>query len=373
MNQVFAKFSAFRKKSEGQEAHKNHYFLRIPLRDRILFVKRLSILIQSGVPIAKALNMMHSQAQNKATRRILGQIKDDVESGQSLSAGLNKFNKVFGDYSVNIVRVGEVGGTLSQNLNYLAEELRKSQELRRKITSALVYPVFIVIATLAITILLTAYVFPKIMPIFQSFNFKLPITTRILISVSTFMQHDWLYVVLGLIVLVVGTIGILKVRKLRVKIDRHTLKLPLLGNLFQSYYIANFTRTLGLLIKSDVRIVEALQIVSSTMSNLAYRDEFLAMAEELKSGSRISQFMELDTKLFPPMLTQMVAIGESTGNLSETLMYLSEMYEDELNNLTKNLSTSIEPILMIFMGLLVGFIAISIITPLYGITQNLRP
>ncbi len=352
---------------------KRNYFLRISMRDQILFAKRLGILIQSGVPIVKALRMLHSQAGSRSAKYVYAQMTDDVESGQALSIGMGKFQRVFGNFAINLVRIGEVGGNLNENLNYLAEELRKQQELRRKIVSALVYPVFIVVATLGIATLLTAYVFPKIMPIFQSFNFRLPLTTRILIAVSNFMSSYWYFLGGGLVLAVVATVLLMQVRAIKLFVHRNLLRLPLLGNLFQTYYVSNFTRTLGLLLKSDVRIIEALNIVASTMTNLAYHDEFRSMADTLSTGSKISEYMEQRPKLFPQMLSQMVAVGETTGNLSDTLMYLSQMYEDELNNQTKNLSTSIEPALMIFMGFLVGFIAISIITPIYGITQNLHP
>jgi len=356
-----------------QSPMRRQYFLRMPLREQILFAKRLGLLTRSGVPIVKALRMIQSQAGTRSSRYVLGRVTADVESGQALSVGMDKFKQVFGHFAVNLVRVGEVGGNLNTNLNYLAEELRKQQELRRKVVSALVYPIFIVIATLGIAVLLTAYVFPKIMPIFQSFNFRLPITTRILIAVSSFMSDYWYYLLGGLVVVVISGLLLRQVRSVKLRFDRLILRLPLLGSLFESYQLANFTRTLGLLLKSDVRIIEALHIVAGTMTNLAYHDELQSMAENLTGGTKISDYMELRPKLFPPILRQMIAVGETTGNLSETLLYLSEMYEDELNNQTKNLSTSIEPVLMIFMGFLVGFIAISIITPIYGITQNLHP
>ncbi len=149
--------------------------------------------------------------------------------------------------------------------------------------------------------------------------------------------------------------------------------MPFLGKLFQVYAVANFTRTLGLLLKSEVRIIEGLQIVASTMGNVAYKEQFEILAEKVSLGTKLSSHMETQSKLFPAVVTQMTAVGETTGNLSQSLLYVADMYEDELNNLTRNLATSIEPILMIFMGILVGFIAISIITPIYSITQNLHP
>ncbi len=348
-------------------------FLRLPLQEQILFAKRLSVLLKAGVPILGALQMFKKQTTSSHSTYILGELVTNVENGTYLSAGLAKFKNIFGEFAVNIVRVGEISGTLNENLNYLAEELKKKQELKRKIISALVYPVFIVFATVGVVILLTAYVFPKIMPIFQSFKFKLPWTTRSLIFISNTFIHYGIYIFLALIILVVGYVLLLRNYKFHYFIQRTLLRFPLLGPLLQSYNIANFTRTLGLLLKSDVRIVEALNIVANTTTNLPYKKEYEAMAEFVVKGNRISTYMETNPKLFPPVLSQMTSVGEAAGGLSNSLMFLAEMYEEEMNNLTKNLSTSIEPILMIFMGLLVGFIALSIITPIYGVTQSIHP
>lgn len=348
-------------------------FFRISIKEQILFAKRLGILIYSGLPIMQALQMICNQANSRSTKYVFTQISEDVESGQLLSTSISKFKNIFGEFAINIIRVGELSGSLQHNLHYLAEELKKKQELRRKIIGALVYPLFIGVATLGIAILLTAYVFPKILPIFSSFKSRLPWSTRVLIFFSNGLIHYWLYVILGGIIFIAAVIFILKIRRARLFVDRHILYLPILGKLVQSYQVANFSRTFGLLLKSDVKIVEAIKIVSSTTGNKAYKAELTAMSKTVLKGEKLSSHMKDFPKLFPAIVTQMVAVGENTGNLSSSLMYVAEIYEDELNNLTKNLSTAVEPLLMIFMGLLVGFIAISIITPIYSITQNLHP
>ena len=347
--------------------------LKFSAGEQILFAKRLAILLTAGVPLLPALQMLKKQANSKTSAYILGSLSDGVENGASLSAGMAKFKKIFGDFAVNIVRVGEVSGILSENLDYLAEELKKKQELKRRVISALVYPLFIIFATLGILILLVAYVFPKILPVFQSFKMQLPWSTRALIFISNIFLLHWLLILLFAAVLIGLSALLLKNLSFKLWLDGSVLRLPLLGKLFQSYQLANFSRTLGLLLKSDVRILEALKITAATAGNLAYRKEFFVMAENMAMGKKLSLHMEENEKIFPAMLAQMTAVGEMTGNLSGSLMYLAETYEDELNDLTKNLSTSIEPMLMIFMGLLVGFLAVSIITPIYGITQNLHP
>ena len=349
------------------------YFLRWSIQEQTLFIKRLAVFIKAGVPISTGLNMLHSQATSKKAKHILGHIQAKVEGGALLSTGMRTFVSVFGDFCVSVIGIGEASGTLDENLNYLAEELKKKQELRRRVVSALVYPAIICVATIGIALLLTVYVFPKIMPIFQSFRFELPWSTRLLIFISNGLRNNWMAIVLSLVVVIVLMSFLLRRLAVQRIVHRQILRVPLLGRLILCYQVANFTRTLGLLLRSDIRIIEAMRMVGSTTGNVAYKEQFKVIAEIVNKGEKISEAMARDPLLFPPIVTQMIAVGESTGKLSDSLSYLGVMYEDELKNLTTNLSTVVEPVLMVFMGLLVGFIAISIITPIYGITQNIHP
>lgn len=356
-----------------QQLFFSRFFLRFSVQDQIVFAKRLSIMIKAGVPILAALGMLEEQSLSKSARRIIGYLRQQVEKGRSLSSGMAEYRQIFGEFAINIIRVGEVSGTLTQNLQYLADELKKKQELKRNITSAMIYPCFIVVATFAIAVLLTAYVFPKILPILQSFKGALPWSTLTLIAVSAFMQNYWFYLVAGIAVFAVVWTLLLKINSFKLFIDRNSLGLPVFGRLFKTYYIANFTRTFGLLLKSDIGIIESLHIVGNTSGNSAYRKKFFEIADHVKRGEEISSLMAKDKFLFPAVITQMLSAGEYTGGLSAVSLYLAEMHEDELNTMTKDLLTTIEPVLMIFMGVVVGFIALSIITPIYGITQVIHP
>jgi type IV pilus assembly protein PilC len=351
----------------------SNFFVSLSIQDKTLFAKRLAVLIKSGVPILTSLRILRKQADSRSARKILDQIILDVEHGQFLSSGMAKFRAVFTDFGINIIKVGEVSGTLHENLNYLADELKKKQALRRKVINALVYPVFIIFATLGITGMLTVYVFPKILPIFKSLKFDLPLSTKILIMISdVFLNYGW-FILFGVIVFAIGMWFLMRVPAFRFLADHFVLKIPILGKLSRSYQMANFCRTLGILLESGVKIVDATKITSKSITNLAYQKQLNLLAENILKGERISTHMDRSPRLFPPILTQMVLVGETSGNLSDSLMYLAEMYENEVDDLTKNLSNVIEPVLMIFMGLIVGFIAVSIITPIYGITQNLNP
>jgi type IV pilus assembly protein PilC len=366
----------FWRESQMEDAVKPKSFFesmaKMSTQDQIVFTKRLAILIKSGVSIITALDILKKQASSRGSRQIIGYLRDSIEKGQSLAKAMENYKNVFGHFGVSVTLVGETSGTLVQNLHYLADELKKKQELRRAIVSALIYPAFIVAATIGIVVLLIAYVFPKILPVFTSFKAQLPWSTQVLIAVSSAMQTYWLYFLAGAIILSVGWGLLLRIDSVRLGSDRFLLRLPLLGGMFRSYFIANFSRTFSLLLKSEIGIIQTLNIVGDTVGNAAYKAAFARMAESIARGESLGENMETDRLLFPPLVSQMVGVGEMTGNLGSSLMYLSEMYEDEMNNSTKNLATSIEPALMIFMGILVGFIALSIITPIYGITQSLH-
>jgi type II secretory pathway component PulF len=350
----------------------NNIFTRLTPKEQTMFAKRLSFLIRAGVPILESLRLLrHSRSKSKT--KIFDQIIKDVENGQSLAAGLEKFKFIFGDFAINIVRVGESAGILDQNLNYLAEELKKGQELRRKVLGSLVYPCFIVVATFGIVVLLLTFVFPKILPIFSSMNVSLPWPTKATIFLSGLAIHYGLYFLAVFFLLaVIFWLLVKKTEMFRLAIHRLILRLPLIGRMVQSYQLTNFFRTFGLLLKSGVTVSAAIKILVDSVPNLVYKREFQKLTKNMAKGKKISSELEAKPHLFPEIAVQMIATGEYSGNLSETMLYLAEMYENEVEELTKNLSVAIEPSLMIFMGLLVGFVAISIIMPIYQITQNLK-
>ena len=349
-------------------------FTRSSLKEQTLFAKRMSFLVKAGVPLVESLSLIRAQTKSKQKCKVLEKVIEDVNNGQYLAASLRKHRHMFNDFAVNIIRVGEESGILSQNLAYLADELKKKDDLRRKVVGAMLYPLVITLATFGITGLLTVYIFPKILPIFSSLNVVLPLSTRILIAVSNFLSA---YGILSIFVSVLIGIGFavlkFKSEKIQLYFDKFILALPLFGNIVRSYNLSNFCRTLGLLIKSGVQISNSLVMIAETTTNRAYRTAFASITESVLRGEPMSRELSKDTKLFPDIVTHMIMVGESTGTLALTLSYLSEMYEGEVEDATKNLSTAIEPILMVVMGCLVGFLAVSIITPIYEITQNLHP
>ncbi|OGF61496.1 hypothetical protein A2662_01850 [Candidatus Giovannonibacteria bacterium RIFCSPHIGHO2_01_FULL_45_33] len=346
---------------------------RFSLQDQAFFARRLSMLVRSNVPILDALRMMKAQARNKSTGHMFDHMIATTSNGQFLWKGMADYKKSFGDFSVNLVKVGETSGTLTENLIYLADELDKKRELRKKIMSAMLYPAVILAASLGVTGLLTVYLFPKLMPVFQSLNVELPFTTRVLLHTSNFLINYWHYLILGFIAFIIGFIFLLKIQQVRYWFLRVVISLPLIGGFVQDYHLANTCRTLSMLLKSSVRVMEAVNVTANTSSNLLYQIQLAELSKAIARGSNIADHMELSPHLFPPLVHQMVAIGERTGSLSDTLMHLSEIYEKEFDDRNKALTSIMEPALMCIMGLIVGFIAVSIITPIYAVTQNIHP
>lgn len=344
---------------------------RFPVRDQIIFAKRLALMLQAGMPILSSLRMLADESSTKSVGRIATSIAHDVARGMQLSAALKKFETVVGEFCISVITIGETSGTLPENLDYLAQELKKKHELKKQVVGALIYPCVIVVSTLGITIMLVLFIFPKIMPIFLSLQVALPWSTRSLIAVSNFLGLYGAWLALGLFCVGIGFSWALRVSAFRLFVDTLLLRTPVFGRLSLYYNVATTCRTLSVLLKSDVRFVLALDITARSLHNQMYKQVLVMVSGRVVQGQRLSVGLADYPRLFPPLLVQMLSVGETTGNLSNTLMYMSDMYESDIRDWTKNLTSVLEPVLMLTMGLLVGFIAISIITPIYAITQNL--
>lgn len=343
-------------------------------KDQIFFIKRLSFLMSANIPILESITLIRYQTKSKKFLFVLDKVIEDVSEGRRLSQSLNSFKGLLGDFAIHIIDFGEQSGTLPQNLDYLAGEMNKRHILQKKILAAFAYPGIVTIATFGITAFLILYLFPKIMPVFQSLHITLPLSTRILIFVSVYIQkHGLLLIIFIFLLFFCISIGMKRIQKFRFTFDFLILKTPIIRSIVKDYNLANSTRTLGLLLKSGTPLIDALPIAIKTATNLVYQKELDGLTPIIERGEKMSPYLELRKHLFPDIFTQIITIGERSGNLSASLLYLSQLFEEQVDEFTRNISTLVEPVLMITMGLVVGFIAISIITPIYGITQNLHP
>lgn len=349
----------------------NDLFFRLSTKEKMLFARHMDMMTRSGMQIIDALDALRKQTTSKPFLKILDSLIDDVRNGHYLSVGMEKFHKVFGDFFINLVRVGETSGTLSENFKYLAEEMGKQAELKSKIRGAMAYPIIIFFATFGITGVMSFFIFPKILPVLLSLNVKLPVTTVAFIAISGFLLKYAVFLALGIVAFIVGFMLMLRVRSFQKSWHAIILKTPLVGRLSVEVNIINIARTLNLLLRGGVKIVQALEITANTLTNLVFRDEVLEISKSVQRGETMSKLMIERRDLFPPSFSQMTAVGENTGKLDETLVFLADFYEGELDSSTKSLSNVLEPAMLLIMGGVVAFVALSIITPIYQISQTL--
>ncbi|MDO8537151.1 MAG: type II secretion system F family protein [bacterium] len=342
----------------------------VSIQDKINFARHLSIVVKAGLPILEGLKMIQKQTESKALVRVIEQIIRDVSDGQFLATSMERAPHVFDGFFVNIVRVGETSGTLAANLLYLAEELKKSHDLKSKIRSAMIYPVIIMIATITLISFLVFFAFPKILPLFASLHVELPLPTRILIAVSSFLLASGLWVLGGVAIALIGLRVLFLIPPIRLLFHKLLLILPIFGSLSVQINVANFTRILAVLLRGGIKIVEAVTITAATFDNLVYRQTLLYSAEQIKKGEQLASYLAAHRHTFPVLLSGLIEIGENTGNLEDNLIYLADYYREEAEHSIQNLTSLIEPLLLLTMGLVVGFVAISIITPIYKITQG---
>lgn len=345
-------------------------FLHVSAKDQIMFARNIALMTKTGMPLLDAIHMLERQTQSASLKRILSGVAVDIANGQFLSTSLKKYERIFGPLFVNVVRIGETSGTLADNLQFLAEELRKKQELRGKVMSAMLYPIIIAGTTILLTSFIMFFVFPKILPIFDSFTIELPLPTRILIATNRAFLSYWYWFALAAVTLVVSLLFLIRLPKVRYYIQKALLRVPVMGGAMKSIQVAILARTFALLLKSGVKIVEALSITADVMPNLVYKHAVTQAGEQVKIGASLGKYLGTAPHLFPLMFSQMVEVSESAGTLDATLSYLTDYYENEVDEATRNMVTLLEPLLMLVMGVTVGFIAMAIILPIYSISQT---
>jgi len=344
---------------------------RVSAQEKINFSRHLAIVIRAGLPVVEGLRIIERQVASKAMRRIIEQLIADVNSGRLLADSLRTHRNVFGDFFISVIEVGEASGTLGDNLLYLSEELKKSEGFRGKVRSAMIYPAILTVMTIAVSAFLTFFIFPKLVEAFASMNVALPLSTQILIAILGFLRSYLNLILITLVVLIVGARLSMRREGVRYLIHRVALFLPVLSSLIININAASLTRILGVLLKSGTKIVEAVMITARAMDNLVYRHALINIGEAVLKGETLAQGLAVKPHLFPPILTGMIEIGESTGNLAENLTYLSNYYAEEVDTSLRNFTAFIEPLILVVMGLIVGFVAISIITPIYSLSQSI--
>ena len=355
-------------KARGKNKKKT-YFGKLSLSERSFFVSNLSIMLHSGLSITESLDVIGEQSRG-LLKIINLDILNSVLSGTNLADSFARHPKIFSNLFISIVRAGEISGNLEKNLSSLANQLEKEKELSDKIKNAMIYPLVILIMSFVIGIGLSIFVLPKITPIFESLRVDLPASTRFLISFSNYVENNSVLFLIETFGSMFFLFWFLKQKFVKPLTHFFVLNLPLLKNISQYNNLARFSRTLSSLLKSGISIDESLLIVSTTLNNIYYRNSVKSIYLKVLSGDKLSEAMIEQGKYFTKLTVSMLRVAEKAGTLEQTLENIAVINERKLDYATKRLSVLIEPFLLIFVGLIVGWLAISIISPIYQITGS---
>ncbi len=337
---------------------------RVKQKEVVIFSRQFSTMISAGLPLIQCLDILAAQEQNKAFSRVIRTIKEDIEGGSTLSDALRKHPRVFDDLFINMIAAGEAGGILDTILNHLATYLEKAMKLKRKVRGAMTYPAVVLGMSIIIVTLLLVKVVPVFQNIFAGMGRELPFVTQALITISSFMTDNSLYLVGAIIVIVVLLARFYRTDKGRYLFDRFILKPPVIGPLMRKVAIAKFTRTLSTLISSGVPILDGLEIVSRTAGNKIVEKALMETRKNISEGKTIAEPLAATT-VFPPMVVQMIAVGEATGSLDSMLSKIADFYDDEVEVAVAAMTSLLEPMLMVFLGGVVGGIIVAMYLPIF--------
>lgn len=344
------------------------FFKRVKVADLMIFTRQLATLLASQVPLSDSLNNLFRQTKNPVLKEAIAEIATDIDSGFSLSQALERQGPIFSGFYVNMVRSAEVTGRLNEVLGFLADYLEKQSALNGKVKNALIYPAFVIILFFAVMIIMVSVVLPQITPIFFEANVALPIYTRIVLFVGTFIQ-DWWWVlgILGIVILLV-VIDYLQTDEGKTVFDEIIIRLPILGPLFQKLYVARFAESARMLVRGGLTIPQAIEISAHTIGNTVYQNLLHQAADDIRKGKLLSRALQPMPE-FPPLVSQLISVGESTGRLEQLLEKVSAFYTREVEDTVANLVSLIQPILMVVIGLMVAFLFASILLPLYNLSR----
>lgn len=349
-------------------AKKKFFKPKVATKDVVIFSRQLSTLVSAGVPIVQGLTILEAQAENPAFKSVVGGLRTDIEAGLSIADAMRKHPQAFNELYVSMIKAGEVGGILDTILERLSSYLESSEALKSKVKSALMYPAVVFSVAGLITVFLIMFIIPVFKNIFSSFGAKLPWLTQMMITISDFMRQKIFYIVPPIVLGVWLFKKWMKTEKGQEKIDQISLNLPIFGILLKKVAIAKFTRTLGTLIKSGVPILQGLETVAKTAGNKVIERAIMNSHESIKEGGRIADPLK-KAGIFPPMVIQMISVGEETGGLDNMLNKIADFYDQEVDTAVKGLTSMIEPLIIVFLGAVVGTIVVAMFMPMFSLGE----
>jgi len=341
--------------------------------DIVIFTRQLSTMVSAGVPLVRAINTLGDQSENKTMKTALKDISKNVQAGTTLGESLAKHPRIFSDIYINMVKAGEAGGILDDILKRLAIQQEKNDSIRKKVKSAMTYPVVLLVITVLAFFGLMFFVIPKIGDILFDLggpDAELPVITQIMLQISDFMVGYWYIVIAGIFAFVFGFRFLIKTKKGRYLFHTLILKVPAVGPIIKKVAVARFARTFSSLLGAGVSVLETLRVTGNAVGNDAFKEELIKGAEHVKAGGQLSDALS-KSGLFPNIVPQMLAVGEETGETSKILIKIADFYEEEVDASIASISSIIEPVMIVFMGGMVGLIAVSVMGPIASLSQNI--
>jgi type IV pilus assembly protein PilC len=360
-----------KKSAESFDFLKN--FAPINLREKITFIENLSIMLRSGIPVSRCLTILVKQTKNARFKNILSIVANQVEAGKGLGEALAEYPKVFSNIFVSMIKVGEMSGNLDKSLEYLGTQLQREADLKSKVKGAMMYPAVILVAIAIIGVLMSIFVLPNLTSMFKDMpGANLPVMTKIIIAISDFMSSHAIIAIGGMIGAVFLVVTLYKTPPGKRVTHIAMVHMPVISPIVKKINLARFSRILSSLLKSGISIVESLQVVSDSISNIPYKELVAKTSVDVKLGKPLTEALQKEPGLFPDLVIQMIEVGEESGSLESILEQLAAHYEEDVDSTMKNLSSIIEPLLLLVIGGVVGVLAVALISPIYNISQNIN-
>ncbi len=346
-------------------------FSKVKMIDKIVFARNLANMLEAGLSLTRSISVMEKQSKNKKLKNIYHEINLDISAGKTFHDALNKWNTVFPPVFISMVKAGEESGNLADSLKSVGTQMEATYKLQKKIKGAMMYPSVIFVVMILIAIIMMVFVVPKLTATFADVKAELPGSTKFVIFVSEFLRNHFILLPVGLLILMTVIYQVLHTKEGKNIFDKVIIKLPIFGTLIKESNSAKTARTLSSLIGSGVDLIQSVDITSEVLQNNLYKKVMFEVRENVEKGKPMSDIFSQHENLYPVFVSEMINVGEETGKLSSMLQGVAGFYENEVDQKTKDLSTIIEPILMVFIGVAVGFFAISMITPMYSVMNNI--
>ena len=347
------------------------FFDRVGFTDLVNFTRQLAIMLNAGLTLVDCFEILKKQTTKKSLYKVIEEIDNNLRAGKSFSSSLTKYPHIFPKLYIALVRSGEASGKLSDILLKLSDNLEKQREFQGKTKGALIYPLVILIAMGIVMFVMITFVIPKLLDLYKDFNVDLPFTTQILINVSDFSRNFWPLIIAAVVGVTVLFRQYAKTSVGKLIIDKYSLRLPIFSSIIKTSALVDSTRTLSIMINSGVSILDGLNIIIDTTNNMVYQNAYKSILKQVEKGISLGTAMQ-NEEIFPTILIQMVMVGEQTGHLDETLARISKYFEMESELAMKTITTLIEPFILVVLGAGVGFLVISVITPIYSLTSSFK-